>query len=86
MRRVAWVQILIGWLPVWALLAVMIFTAHGGLFSVAALIALEQRIAFKLAFDIGLQLEVGHLQQLDRLLQLRRHDQGLALFEFEAVC
>ena len=45
MRRVAWVQILIGWLPVWALLAVMVFTAHGGLFSVAALVSLRLVIA-----------------------------------------
>ena len=35
--------------------------------------------------DEGLQLEVRHLQQLDRLLQLRRHHQGLALAEFESL-
>ena len=35
--------------------------------------------------DEGLQFEVRHLQQLDRLLQLRRHDQGLALAQFEPL-
>ena len=44
-----------------------------------AFFAFEQRIALKLAFDEFLKLDVGKLQQLDRLLQLRRHHQGLAL-------
>jgi len=45
MRRVAWLQILIGWLPVWALLAVMIFTVHGGPFAGAAILALRLVVA-----------------------------------------
>jgi hypothetical protein len=30
-----------------------------------------------------LQLDMGELEQLDRLLQLRRHDQAVGLTEFE---
>ena len=45
----------------------------------AAFVAFKQRIAFEFALDKGLQFEIGHLQQLDRLLQLRRHHQGLSL-------
>ena len=44
---------------------------------------LEKRILLELLSDIGGELEVGQLQQLDRLLQLRRHDQGLALAQIE---
>ena len=39
--------------------------------------ALRQTLEFGL--DEALQFEVRHLQKLDRLLQLRRHHQGLAL-------
>jgi hypothetical protein len=42
-------------------------------------LALQQRIALQLGLDEGLQLKVGQLQQLDRLLQLGRDDQTLAL-------
>ena len=44
-----------------------------------ALVSLQQRIALKLALDIGIQLDAGQLQKLDRLLQLRRDDEALAL-------
>ncbi len=45
--------------------------------------ALEQRVALQLLLDEGGDLLVGELQQLDRLPQLRRHDQRLALAELE---
>ena len=51
---------------------------------VRLLLALEQRVLLELALDIGRQLEVRELQQLDRLLQLRRHHQALALTQIEA--
>ncbi len=44
-----------------------------------ALRAFEQRVLLDLGLDVGHELEVGELQQLDRLLQLRRHDQRLRL-------
>ncbi len=47
--------------------------------AVDGLVPGQQRIAFQLALDIGLQLYVGELQQLDGLLQLGRDDQALAL-------
>ena len=55
-----------------------------GLGSVAAfalrpLVALQKWIAFKLLLHVCRKFHVGKLQQLDRLLQLRRHDQGLTL-------
>ena len=43
------------------------------------LLAFEQRIALELGFDEGGELDIGELQQLDRLLQLRRHHQAVAL-------
>ncbi len=43
------------------------------------LVTLQQRIAFQLALDIGVQLHVGELQQLNSLLQLGRDDQPLPL-------
>ena len=49
-----------------------------------ALVALQQRIALQLAFDIGLELEVRQLQKLDRLLQLGRDDEALALPKLES--
>ena len=42
-------------------------------------LALQQRIAFQLGLDEGVQLKVRQLQQLDRLLELGRDDQPLAL-------
>ncbi len=59
--------------------------AFGGV--VAALIAigaLKQGIALKLRVHEGAELEAGHLQQLDRLLELRRHHQLLALPKLQA--
>ena len=46
-------------------------------------VPVEQRIALKLGFDKGLQFKIRHLQQFDCLLQLRCHDQGLALTHFQ---
>src|SRR5206468_1800338 len=42
-------------------------------------------VALKLAVHIGGQIEVGELQQLDGLHQLRRHDERLALPELESL-
>ena len=47
--------------------------------------AVEQRIALELGFHIGDQIEIGELQQLDRLHQLRRHHQRLALPDLESL-
>jgi hypothetical protein len=45
---------------------------------------IEQRIALELLGDEALDLEVGQSQQPDRLLELGRHHQRLALAEIEA--
>jgi hypothetical protein len=47
--------------------------------------SLEQRIAFELPFDICGKIEVGELQQLDGLHQLRRHYEGMALPKLESL-
>src|SRR3546814_4539469 len=47
------------------------------------LAALQQGIALELLLDIGHQFQVGELQQLDSLLQLRRHNERLAMPEFK---
>ena len=53
-------------------------SAAGGLLAVVlAGRALEQRVLRQLLGDERLELEVAELQQLDRLLELRRHHQGL---------
>ena len=39
----------------------------------------EERVALELGVDIGREIQVRELKQLDRLQELRRHDQGLAL-------
>ncbi len=44
-RRHFWLQLLIGWLPVWALLTMLIAGAHGSTFRPAALISLRMIIA-----------------------------------------
>ena len=44
----------------------------------------KQRIGLKRLADEGFDFEVGAGQQLDRLLQLRRHDQRLRLAQVEA--
>lgn len=36
-----WLQLIIGWLPVWALFTVLMFTAHGGTWAWAAMAALR---------------------------------------------
>src|SRR3954468_9674603 len=56
----------------------------GPLVGLGLLVALQKRIALKLGLDIGLQLHARQLQQLDRLLQLRRQDKALALPEFKS--
>ena len=43
--------------------------------------AFQQRIALQFVFDEGGEVEVGQLQELDRLHQLRRHHQRLRLAE-----
>src|SRR5262249_29043864 len=48
-------------------------------------ISLEQRIAFEFPFDICGKIEVGELQQLDGLHQLRRHYEGMALPKLESL-
>ena len=50
----------------------------------ARLCHLEQGIGVERLADIGFDLEVGERQQLDRLLQLRRHHQRLALPQVKA--
>jgi hypothetical protein len=50
-----------------------------------ALGALQQRVALQFTFHIGRQIEIGELQQLDGLHQLRRHHERLALPEFESL-
>jgi hypothetical protein len=50
-----------------------------------AVVALEQRILLQLALDIGRELQIRQLQQLDSLLQLRRHHERLGLAEIESL-
>ena len=50
-----------------------------GVWILALLRTLEQRIARQFVLDELGQLEVGHLQQLDRLQQLRRQNHSLTL-------
>jgi len=47
-------------------------------------IAVDER-SMDLLLDVLAQLDVRQLQQFDRLLQLRRHNQGLGLSELEAL-
>ncbi len=53
--------------------------------SVAFSSSLEQRIAFELPFHICGQVQIGELQQLDGLHQLRRHYEGMALPKLESL-
>jgi len=46
---------------------------------------LQQRVLLDLALNQRVQLEIGQLQHLDRLLQLRRHDQTLALAQLKPL-
>ena len=50
-----------------------------------AFAALEQRVLFDLGLDESGQLQVGQLQHLDRLLQLRCHHQSLALAQLKPL-
>ncbi len=50
-----------------------------------AIIAGQERVSLEFAFDILLQLQIGELKQLDRLLELRRDDQALALPELQSL-
>ena len=50
-----------------------------GLAALVVLGALEQRIAGEFVLDEGAKLDVRHLQQLDRLKQLRRQNHRLTL-------
>ncbi len=45
--------------------------------------SVEQGVALQFGLDIGDEVEIGELQQLDGLHQLRRHHQGLALPKLE---
>ena len=47
--------------------------------------AFQQRVTLKLGIDIGDEVEVGELQQLDGLHQLRRHHQRLALADLKSL-
>ena len=50
-----------------------------------ALVSLfEERVLLDFGGDEFTQFLIGHLQQLDRLLQLRRHYQGLRLAQIKA--
>ena len=49
-------------------------------------LAFEQRVLLEFGFDVFREFQIGKLQQLDRLLQLRRHDQGLALSQLQTLC
>ena len=46
---------------------------------------LQQRIALELALHISRKVQVGELQQLDGLHQLRRHHERVALTDFESL-
>ena len=52
---------------------------------VAALATLEQRVLLDFGLDKIAELDIGQLQHLDRLLQLRRHHQSLALAQFKPL-
>jgi hypothetical protein len=54
-------------------------------FALAFSRSLEQRIALEFALNISGQIEVGELQQLDGLHQLRRHHERMALPDFESL-
>jgi hypothetical protein len=58
--------------------------ALGGRPVIAAAPDLEQRILLELLGDEALDLEIRQREQLDRLLQLRRHHQRLRLAQIEA--
>jgi hypothetical protein len=49
------------------------------------IVSFEQRVRFELLLDESRHLDIRQLQQLDRLLQLRRHHQRLGLTQIEAL-
>jgi len=49
-----------------------------------AFLRVEQRIALQLVIEEGGKLQIGELQQLDRLKELRSHHQRLALPKIKA--
>ena len=49
------------------------------------IVAVQDRVLFQLLLAIFGELDVRELQQLDRLLKLGRHDQGLALANFQSL-
>ena len=50
----------------------------------ALLLPLEKGVLLELPLHIGRELKIAQLQQLYRLLQLRRHHQGLALTHIQS--
>src|SRR3546814_6756668 len=50
---------------------------------VGALVAIEQRVLLEFSVNFRREFQVGKLEQLDGLLQLRRHDQRLALAQLQ---
>ena len=54
-------------------------------FTRAVTVTFQQWIALELSLDIGGEVEIRELQQLDGLHQLRRHHQGLALTKLESL-
>ncbi len=50
-----------------------------------AVVTLQDRVALQLLLAMIRQLDIRQLQQLDGLLQLRRHDQRLALTHFQSL-
>ena len=66
--------------------ALFALTGHFGLFGpLLAVIALQKGILFQFGLDEFRKLDIRQLQQFDRLLQLRRHDQGLALSDLKSL-
>ena len=53
--------------------------------SIVTLIVFEQRIPLDFLIYITGEFEIGELQQLDRLLQLRRHHKGLSLAQVQPL-
>ncbi|MNQ87158.1 hypothetical protein D3C85_1023700 [compost metagenome] len=62
------------------------FSGFGGaVAALVALVALQQGVLFQLGLDVGFQLKIRQLQQLDRLLQLGRDDQPLTLSDLKPL-
>jgi len=52
--------------------------------AVGVLVTFQQGVALEFLLDVGRELDIRELQQFDRLLQLRRHDERLRLSQLEA--